>query len=56
MKKRIERDVEDSSFVITTYTGIHNHPIPSVGYYNKMDAPLMVSHNYDCTSSQSSFS
>ncbi|XP_034682468.1 probable WRKY transcription factor 51 isoform X1 [Vitis riparia] len=57
VKKRIERDIEDSSYVITTYTGIHNHPIPGVGYYNQM--PLMVPYDYDWTlqaSSQSPFS
>lgn len=32
VKKRIERDTEDPSYVITTYTGIHNHPIPGVGH------------------------
>ncbi|XP_071737064.1 probable WRKY transcription factor 50 [Rutidosis leptorrhynchoides] len=29
VKKRVERDVDDARFVITTYEGIHNHQRPS---------------------------
>ncbi|KAK4256742.1 hypothetical protein QN277_006427 [Acacia crassicarpa] len=29
VKKRVERDRNDSSYVITSYEGVHNHEIPS---------------------------
>ncbi|XP_022752017.1 probable WRKY transcription factor 51 [Durio zibethinus] len=40
VKKRIERDGDDKSFVITTYVGVHNHESPYMAYYNQM--PLMA--------------
>ncbi|KAB2037084.1 hypothetical protein ES319_D03G049200v1 [Gossypium barbadense] len=36
VKKRIERDVKDQSYVVTTYEGVHNHETPSMVYYNQM--------------------
>ncbi|KAK5792896.1 probable WRKY transcription factor 51 [Gossypium arboreum] len=36
VKKRIERDRDDHSFVITTYEGSHNHDSPFTVYYNQM--------------------
>ncbi|KAK1393060.1 WRKY domain-containing protein [Heracleum sosnowskyi] len=35
VKKRVERDLKDSSYVITTYEGIHSHETPhAFVYYN----------------------
>ncbi|KAI4317186.1 hypothetical protein L6164_025077 [Bauhinia variegata] len=36
VKKRVERDSDDSSYVITTYEGVHNHERPGAAYYTQM--------------------
>ncbi|TYI01781.1 hypothetical protein ES332_A11G224600v1 [Gossypium tomentosum] len=40
VKKRIERDRDYKSYVITTYEGVHNHESPYTSYCNLM--PLMA--------------
>ncbi|KAB2058069.1 hypothetical protein ES319_A11G209700v1 [Gossypium barbadense] len=40
VKKRIERDRDYKSYVITTYEGVHNHESPYTSYCNQM--PLMA--------------
>nr|WFL37663.1 WRKY transcription factor 11 [Crocus sativus] len=37
VKKRVERDRDDPSYVITTYDGIHNHTSSDVVYYATQD-------------------
>ncbi|XP_039009476.1 probable WRKY transcription factor 50 [Hibiscus syriacus] len=36
VKKRIERDKDDPSYVMTTYEGSHNHESPFMVYHNQM--------------------
>ncbi|XP_039033734.1 probable WRKY transcription factor 51 [Hibiscus syriacus] len=36
VKKRIERDRDDGSYVITTYEGSHNHDSPFMVYHDQM--------------------
>ncbi|MBA0687007.1 hypothetical protein Goari_014570 [Gossypium aridum] len=52
VKKRIERDRDDKSYVITTYEGVHNHESPYTSYCNQM--PLMAPNA--CISQSSPFS
>ncbi|XWS41456.1 hypothetical protein CRYUN_Cryun17cG0083500 [Craigia yunnanensis] len=54
VKKRIERDRDDESYVITTYEGVHNHESPYMVYYNQM--PLMASNAWTLQASPPSSS
>ncbi|KAJ6907995.1 WRKY transcription factor 51 [Populus alba x Populus x berolinensis] len=45
VKKRVERDREDSRYVLTSYDGVHNHESPCMVYYNnQIQMPLMSSN------------
>ncbi|KAH1082787.1 hypothetical protein J1N35_022548 [Gossypium stocksii] len=52
VKKRIERDRDDKSYVITTYEGVHNRESPYTSYCSQM--PLMAPNA--CISQPSPFS
>ena len=54
MKKRIERDIDDESYVVTTYEGVHNHESPYMVYYNQM--PLMAPNAWTLQASSPSSS
>ncbi|KAK2978759.1 hypothetical protein RJ640_013034 [Escallonia rubra] len=53
VKKRVERDSQDSRYVITTYDGKHDHESPSVVYYH---TPLMIPDGWTLQPSSSSHS
>jgi hypothetical protein len=38
VKKRVERDRDDTAYVVTTYEGTHTHVSPSTVYYASQDA------------------
>ncbi|TKY73892.1 WRKY transcription factor 51 [Spatholobus suberectus] len=44
VKKRVERDRDDSNYVLTTYEGVHNHESPCTAYYSQMS--LVHSNNW----------
>ncbi|XP_015870123.1 probable WRKY transcription factor 51 [Ziziphus jujuba] len=54
VKKRVERDGKDSSYVITTYDGVHNHESPAAVYYTQM--PVMAPNGWSLQPSSRSSS
>ncbi|KAL1290809.1 hypothetical protein HN51_059329 [Arachis hypogaea] len=46
VKKRVERDAEDRSYVLTSYDGVHNHQSPSSNSYYTT-SPFSIFHSND---------
>ncbi|MED6112599.1 WRKY Transcription Factor [Stylosanthes scabra] len=56
VKKRVERDAEDMSYVLTSYDGIHNHQIRSSNNFyhnNNNTSPYSFFHTVPANSSSS---
>ncbi|WJX40760.1 WRKY Transcription Factor [Trifolium repens] len=55
VKKRVERDREDSSYVLTTYEGVHTHESPCTSYYTSpVSSNLIYSNQWPFAISSSS--
>ncbi|CAI8598785.1 unnamed protein product [Vicia faba] len=46
VKKRVERDREDTSYVLTSYDGVHNHESPCTSYYTPPAMSLVYSNEW----------
>ncbi|GAU37265.1 hypothetical protein TSUD_319190, partial [Trifolium subterraneum] len=56
VKKRVERDREDSNYVLTTYEGVHSHESPCTSYYTSpvVSSNLVFSNQWPSANSSSS--